>query len=132
MIKVLKDHPIFTIIGAVGAIAGIVIGILSLTEPKYALVIDGNICGYSERTETTQPHQWNECENPNVVTGYRHTEEVSQSSGWVSGGKDPNWHCTNIKRAKEAAVGESIHCSNTRTSEQRKKTWDGKSKYKYH
>jgi uncharacterized membrane protein YfcA len=29
MIKVLKDHPIFTIIGAVGAIAGIVIGILS-------------------------------------------------------------------------------------------------------
>lgn len=132
MLKTLKDHPVFAVIGAIGAISGIVFGVLSLIEPKYATVTDGNICGYSELTKETYPHKWKECQNPNKVTGYRFKEEVSQSSGWVGGGKDQNWHCTNVKRAKEAAVGMSIVWSNQRSSEEKKEEFPRRFYYKYH
>ena len=110
MFDKLKDHPIFSIIGAVGAIAGIVFGLLSLTEPKYLVVTDGKICGFSQETKTTKPHQWKECQNPNVVTGYKFSEKVSKSSGRISGGRDQNWHCTNVKREKERAVRCNKSC----------------------
>lgn len=115
MFKSLKNHPIFAIIGAIAAIAGIVFGILALIKPEYALVTSGEKCGWAEEVVTEQVHQWNECENPNKVTGYQFTEQVSQSSGWVGGGKDQNWHCTNVKRAKERAVGQSIVWSNKKS-----------------
>ena len=34
MLQALKDHPVFSLIGAIGAIAGIIIGILSLNRAK--------------------------------------------------------------------------------------------------
>lgn len=132
MFAKLKDHPIFTIIGAITAIIGIVIGVLSLIEPMYAKVTDGNVCGYSEKTETSQPYKWKECENPHKVTGYRFSETVSKSSGKVGGGKDENWHCTNVKREKEKAVGQSIVWSNQRSSQESDKDWKGHVTYKYH
>jgi len=132
MFKTIKDHPIFAVIGAVAAITGIVIGVLSLVEPKYAKFTSGAICGNSEETITTHPYQFRECKNPNKVKGYEYKEDVSQSSGWVGGGHDQNWHCTNVKRRKEAAVGQSIVWSNQRSSEQSKKSTLGKVSYKYH
>lgn len=131
MFSKLNDHPVFAVIGAVGAIIGIVIGVLSLTEPMYAKVTDGGICGFSVKTETTRPHKWKECENPNTVTGYKFSEEVSKSSGKVRGGKDQNWHCTNVKREKENAVGQSIVWSNQRSSEESDKDGWGHVTYKY-
>lgn len=131
MLQSLKDHPIFAVIGAIAAIIGIVIGLLSLTEPAYALVTDGVVCGYSDLTETTSPHKWAECENPAKVIGYKYAETVSQSSGWVGGGRDQNWHCTNVKRQKEASVRQSIVWSNQRSSESHKKDLLGKVSYKY-
>lgn len=132
MLKTIKGHPIFAIIGAIAAITGIIVGVLSLIEPKYAKIPDGAVCGYSEETITTRPYQFRECENPNKVAGYKYIEEVTQSSGWVGGGHDPSWHCTNVKRQKEAAVGQSIVWSNQRTSEESKKSIIGKVSYKFH
>jgi hypothetical protein len=128
----LKDHPVFSVIGAIAAIGGLAFSALALTEPEYAKVTDGTVCGYAERTESSQPYQWNACENPNKVTGYRYSERVSKSSGWVSGGKDQNWHCTNVKREKERAVGQSIVWSKQKSSEQPDKDLLGHAKYKYH
>ncbi len=132
MLDTIKDHPVFSIIGAVASVAGILVGILSLTEPQYALVTDGSVCGFSTIIETTRPHQWKECPNPNKVTGYRYEETVTKSSGRVSGGRDQNWHCTNVKREKERAVGQSIVWSNQRSSEDSDKDWKGHVTYKYH
>ena len=106
-------------------------GILALIEPEYALVTSGEKCGWAEEIVTEQVHQWNECENPAKVTGYRFTEPVSQGSGWVSGGKGQNWHCTNVKRAKERAVGQSIVWSNQKSSESHRRDWKGHVEYKY-
>jgi hypothetical protein len=130
--SILKDHPIFSIIGAAAAIIGIFIGVLSLTEPRYAIVTDGKICGFSEEAETIQPYKWKECENPSKVAGYKFSETVSQSSGWIDGGHDEEWHCTNVKREKEAAVGQSIVWSNQRSSQGSDKDWLGHVTYKYH
>lgn len=93
---------------------------------------DGVICGFSEEIKITQPHKWKECPNPNKVIGYTFSETVSKSSGWVGRGKDQNWHCTNVKREKERAVGESIVWSNQTSSEESNKDWLGKVTYKYH
>jgi len=128
----LKDHPSFTIVGAVAAVAAVVVALLSLIEPAYALVTDLEVCGYTEITEVTYPHKWNECENPNKIIGYRFSETVTQNSGWVDGGHDQNWHCTNVKREKERAVSESIVWSNQRSSEQHRKDIAGHVTYKYH
>jgi hypothetical protein len=132
MFKTIKDHPVFAVIGAIAALIGIVVGVLSLIEPKYAYVTNGSLCGYINRIETTQPYKWKECENLNKVTGYRFSETVSKSSGRVSGGKDQNWHCTNVKREKERAVGQSIVWSNQKSSESSKKDGWGHVTYKYH
>jgi hypothetical protein len=128
----LNDHPLFAIIGAIGVVVGIITGVLSLTEPTYAKVTDGRICGYTERTETSKPYKWNECENPSKVTGYRYHETISKSSGRVGGGFDQNWHCTNVKREKEKAVGQSIIWSNQKSTEKSEKDDWGHVTYKYH
>jgi hypothetical protein len=127
----LKDHPIFAVIGAITAIAGVVLAGLSLAEPRYELVTDESVCGAYE--ESVKTHKWNECQNPHKVIGYRYNEPVSKSSGRVSGGKDKNWHCTNVKREKERAVGQSIVWSNEKASEEppHKDGW-GHVTYKYH
>lgn len=132
MLEKIKDHPILSIIGAVAALGGIVIGVLSLIEPEYATVTDGEKCGFTDKVETTRPHQWNECPNPNKVTGYKHSETVSKSSGRVGGGYDQNWHCTNVKREKERAVGQAIVWTNQQSSEESDKDWKGHVTYKYH
>ncbi len=88
MLEKIKDHPILSIIGAVAAVVGIVIGVLSLVEAEYATVTDGEKCGYTDKVETTKPYKWKECSNPNKVTGYKHSETVSKSSGRVGGGYD--------------------------------------------
>lgn len=131
MLEKLKEHPGFAIVGAIAAVLGVVTGVLSLTEPEYELVTDGEICGFSEEVQITRPHKWKECPNPNNVTGYEYSETVSKSSGWVGGGKDQNWHCTNVKREKERAVGQSIVWTNQKSSESSKKDWKGHVEYKY-
>ena len=130
--EVLKDHPAFAVIGALVAVVGAIVGVLSLIEPEYKLVTDEGVCGATEETKMVRVHQWNECENPNTIVGYKFSETVSQSSGRVGGGRDQNWHCTNVKRAKEAAVGQSIIWSNQRSSEESSRSWDGHVTYKYH
>jgi len=132
MLKKLAQHPIFAVIGGVIAVVGVATGVLSLTKPEYKRVTDGNICGYSERQITSRPHQYKECENPNKVAGYRYAETVSKSSGWVSGGHDQQWHCTNVMREKEAAVGQSIVWGQPQSSESSRKDWKGHVTYKYH
>ena len=128
----LKDHPAFAAVGSVVAVIGALVGVLALIEPKYELVTDEGVCGATEQTTMTRPHQWNECENPNRIVGYKFSETVKQSSGRVGGGRDEEWHCTNVKRAKEAAVGQSIVWSNQRSSQESDKSWDGHVTYKYH
>ena len=131
MFAKLKAHPAITVIGATGALVGIIVSILSLTEPKYATVTDSLVCGSEEEKQTTRPHRWKECRNPTKEMGYKFTEIVSKSSGWVGRGKDPNWHCTNVKREKERAVRQSIKWSHLESSEESRKEW-GKVTYKYH
>lgn len=132
MFEKLNGLPVFAIIGAIAAIGGIVIGILGLTEPMYAEVTNGKICGYSKIVETTRPHKWKECANPNKVTGYKYHETVSKSSGWVGGGHDQKWHCANVKQEEEKAVGQSIVWSNQKSSEEHHKDFLGHVTYKYH
>jgi hypothetical protein len=127
----LKDHPIFSIVGAVAAIAGVVYGGLSMVKPEYPLVTSGETCGYSEERISRRPHPWKECPNPSKVIGYQYSERVTQGSGWVDGGRDPEWHCTNVKREKERAVGQSIVWSNQETSQASRKDLFGHVEYRY-
>ena len=131
MFERLKEHPVFMIIGAFIGLAGVVIGVLSLIEPVYMWVTDGKVCGFYSETESKQKYEWNECANPNKIIGYQYTEIVTKSSGWVSGGRDQNWHCTNVKREKERAVGQSIVWSKPNSSERVRKDLLGHVTYNY-
>ena len=55
--QLLKDHPVFAIVGAVAAVIGALVGVLSLIEPKYKLVTDENVCGATEETKMVRVHQ---------------------------------------------------------------------------
>lgn len=131
MFKKIAEHPVIAVISGIIAVVGVVAAVLGLTQAEYALVTDGEICGYSQEQMTTRPHQYHECENPNKITGYRFQETVSKSSGRVGGGYDQNWHCENVKREKETAVGQSIVWGTPTSSEDSNKDWKGKVTYKY-
>lgn len=124
----LSDHPFFVILGALAALAGIWVVI---TEPVYKKII-GGICGSTETPEITQPNQYNSCPNPNKITHYEYTESVTKSSGWVGGGNDQSWHCANVMREKESAVGQSIVWGTATSFEEDRKDFFGKAEYKYH
>lgn len=132
MLKLITDHPIFTIIGGVFALIGVVTAILGLTEPKFALVTDAKVCGVSTQEVVTTPYQFRECKNPNKLLGFEFQDVVSKSSGWVGGGRNPSWHCFNVMREMERAIGESIDWGTPKTSEESKKDWKGHVTYNYH
>jgi hypothetical protein len=117
-----------------GIAALVIIGISAVAsvEQIYATITDGDICGYTEEKQITRPYKWKACPNPSKVLKYEHSETVSKSSGRVPGGYDQNWHCTNVKREKERAVGQAIVWSNLRSSEESNKDWKGHVTYKYH
>ncbi len=114
------------------AIATLAVGVVALIEPRYLCVTDGEICGYKEVTKVTKSNQWKACENINKIEGYKYTEVVESSSGWIGGGKSPIWHCNNLKREKEQAIGVSIHWGEPDHWEENNKDLSGHVTYNYH
>ncbi len=64
---------------------------------------------------------------------YQYTDNVSKSSGWVRGGKDPNWWCQTMKNEYQSTKPtKSLVWTGTKSSEQSRKSALGRVSYKYH
>ncbi len=124
------EHPYMTFFLA---LAGLAIGVLSLVEPKYALVTSGDVCGFNEKTVSYREHEFKLCTHPSHgVASYQHSEIVRDSSGWRDGGYNQLAWCNEVKRRKERAVGESIVWGEETRSENSKKDIFGHVEYNYH
>jgi hypothetical protein len=129
-LKWFVEHPY---VGFLLAIAGLMIGALSLVEPRYEDATDGDKCGFTSNVVQHRDHEFQLCAHPShELTGYQFTETVSGSSGWRGGGYNPTAWCNDVKRAKENSVGQSIVWSNQRPREESKKDLLGKVEYNYH
>lgn len=124
------EHPY---VGFGIALAGLVLGTLSLVEARYAIVTDGEKCGYTSKITKHRDYEFRLCSHPSHgVTGYQYTETVTGSSGWRDGGYNQIAWCSDVKRAKENSVGASIVWSNEQRNEDRRKDIFGKAEYNYH
>jgi hypothetical protein len=72
------------------------------------------------------------CSHPSHgIETYKYQEIVTNSSGWVSGGRDQNWWCATMKNSYQASRNQAVTWKDQRSSEQSKKDWLGHVEYKY-
>ena len=102
---------------------------------KYSEPQDECLSYYIDNTsirELLSRPPYKSCRHPSHgIETYKYQEIVTNSSGWVSGGRDQNWWCTTMKKAYQSSRNDAVTWKDQRSSEQSKKDWLGHVEYKY-
>jgi len=103
------------------------------TMPIYRTVVDARICGTTKRVVEERPQGFKACRDPSHgIERYQQSDVVVQSSGWLSGGRDPQWWCQAVKNAYQSTKGVPVVWSGQSTREESRRDWKGHVTYKYH
>lgn len=126
----LLRHPFWTAIGAIATVVALVVANIT---PIYAVVEDGDRCGWQDVRRTVPPEfEFTECRDPaHGVERFQYSETVGLESGWVRGGYSQPWWCEQVRQRKQQAVGQSITWEAPTSSERSRRDVFGHVEYKY-